>query len=240
MSAIARALRVVMMAAAVAVSGPLSAEEPAAGAADTVPPATPIAASAGRESAATVTAVPAAAITATTPAQAPSAAGPIVPADTPVWLETVQPLSSAALKRGDAFALRVAEPVVVDGVVVVPAGAACHGEVIHADRSRGGGRAGELLLAARYIEVDGHRIGLRGFRIAATGDQKMGATMGVMLVGGPLAFFVRGTEIEIPSGTRAQARVAGPVAAAESAPAAHQVSEPAASAGRATSGEVVQ
>lgn len=163
-----------------------------------------------------------------------------VPADTEVWLETVAPLSSATLKRGDGFALRVAEPVMVNGVVVVPAGAACHGEVIHADRSRGGGRAGELLLAARYIEHDGRRIGLRGFRIAATGRQRMGATVGVALVGGPLALFVRGTEIEIPAGTSAQARVAAAVAQPVSPATAPKVSQPSASADRPASGEVVQ
>ncbi|MEI2428937.1 hypothetical protein RDV84_24455 [Lysobacter yananisis] len=177
-------------------------------------------------------------------AVAPAAATGAIPADTAIWLETMQPLSSATLKRGESFALRVAEPVMVDGVVVVPAGTACHGEVIHADRSRGGGRAGELLLAARYIELDGRRVGLRGFRIAATGQQKMGATMTVALVGGPLAFFVRGTEIEIPAGTRAQARVAGaaaaPAVSPPPAPPAQNISQPSASAERSISGEVVQ
>lgn len=246
----------VMMAAAVAVSGPLSAEEPSAGAADTVPPVPPIAAGAGRESAATATAVPAAAIDTITPAQAPSAAGPIVPADTPVWLETVQPLSSAALKRGDAFALRVAEPVVVDGVVVVPAGAACHGEVIHADRSRGGGKPGELLLAARYIEHGGRRIPLRGFRLSGAGREKTGAALGAALVVGPFAMFVRGGQIEIPVGARAQARFTEALdllsapAVASAAPAPASVSNPAAtpsaaatpsiSAKHPTTGEAVQ
>lgn len=243
MQVITRASLAVLATALACAPGPAPADEPPAGATASMAaaavdapaaPATPEAANAGPGESVIDTAAP---------APVAGATG-VIPADTAIWLETAQPLSSATLKRGEAFALRVAEPVVVDGVVVVPAGAACHGEVIHADRSRGGGRAGELLLAARYIELDGRRIGLRGFRIAATGQQKMGATMTVALVGGPLAFFVRGTEIEIPAGTRAQARVAGPVAAmhaGSSAPASAQsISQPPASAERSISGEVVQ
>jgi len=131
-----------------------------------------------------------------------------VPADTGVMLETAQPLSSATAKRGDGFALRLAEPLLVNGAVVLPAGAACHGEVIHAERSRGGGKPGELLLAARYIEYGGRRIALRGFRLSGAGQEKMGAAIGVAVVAGPLAMFVRGGQIEIPAGARAQARLA--------------------------------
>lgn len=161
------------------------------------------------------------------PAPEPARTAPhSIPADTAVVLETAQPLSSATLKRGDAIALRLAEPLAVDGAIAVPAGAACHGEVIHAERARGGGKAGELLLAARYIEHQGRRIPLRGFRISASGDQKIGAAVGVALVGGPLAMFVRGGQIELPAGTRAQARVAQAVDLAAPAP-PEQASPPA-------------
>lgn len=163
--------------------------------------------------------VPAAAASAEA-AGAVAASAQRIPADTGVILETAQPLSSATAKRGDGFALRLAEPLLVDGAMVLPAGAACHGEVIHAERSRGGGKPGELLLAARYIEHGGRRIALRGFRLSGAGQDKMGAAIGVAVVAGPLAMFLRGGQIEIPAGARAQARLAEAVDLSSAPPAA--------------------
>lgn len=176
------------------------------------------------------TTAPGSAVPAAMPASVDASARSI-PADTEVLLETAQPLSSATAKRGDAFALRLAEPLLVNGATVLPAGATCHGEIIHAERSRGGGKPGELLLAARYIEHEGRRIPLRGFRLSGAGKEKTGAALGTAMVVGPLAMFVRGGQIEIPVGSRAQARIvqavdlsapvapAAPVASAAATPA---------------------
>lgn len=129
-------------------------------------------------------------------------------AGTDVLLETLQPLSSATLKRGDKFGLRLAQALSVDGALVLPAGTTGMGEVIHAERSRSGGKPGELLLTARYLEAEGRQIPLRSFRVGAAGVDKSGKVIGLSIAIGVFAMFMRGGEIEIPAHTQAQARTA--------------------------------
>lgn len=125
-----------------------------------------------------------------------------------VEIEIAEPISSRLRKRGEKFALRLAEPLVLDGHTVLPAGTAGVGEIIHAASSGGGGKAGELLLAARYLEVDGRQIPLRGFRIGAAGKDHTQGAMAASIAIGPFAQFIHGREIEIPVGTRANAKLA--------------------------------
>ncbi|MGJ7902305.1 hypothetical protein [Lysobacter sp. 1R34A] len=129
-------------------------------------------------------------------------------AGTELLLETLQPLSSATLKRGDKFGLRLAQALSVDGALVLPAGTTGVGEVVHAERSRSGGKPGELLLAARYLEADGRQIPLRSFRVGAAGVDKSGQVIGLSIAVGVFAMFMRGGEIQIPPHTQAQARIA--------------------------------
>lgn len=131
-----------------------------------------------------------------------------IAAGTPVTLDTVEPLNSAKLKQGDRFALRLAASLTAGSVELLPAGTPGVGEVIHADRSHGGGRPGELLIAARYLEVQGVRIPLRRYRVGAVGTDRSGAVLGASFAIGPFAMFMRGGEIEIPAGTPGEALVA--------------------------------
>lgn len=123
-------------------------------------------------------------------------------------LETIEPLSSSKLKRGDKFALRLADALTVDGVELLAAGTPGVGEVIHAEAAHGGGTPGELLVAARYLEVGSQRIPLRAFRLGAAGKDNTNLALGVSFAAGPFAHFIRGREIEIPAHTRGEARVA--------------------------------
>src|SRR6185295_11597933 len=74
---------------------------------------------------------------------------------TPVSLVMDAEISSATAKPGDHFPFHVTEDVVQGDVVLIPAGTIGEGEVVHAAKSKGGGRAGELILAARFVTVDG-------------------------------------------------------------------------------------
>lgn len=125
-----------------------------------------------------------------------------------VAIEIGEPISSKRHKRGDKFALRLAEPLLADGQTVLPAGTPGVGEIIHAASSGGGGKAGELLLAARYLEVDGRRIPLRGFRMGAAGKDNSQGALAASFALGPFAQFIHGREIEIPVGARANAKLA--------------------------------
>lgn len=119
----------------------------------------------------------------------------------------LDPITSAMAKRGQRFRIELLAPLRVDGFEVLPVGTVGEGEVIHADRSRGGGKPGELLLAARHLDHAGQRIGLRGMKMGGSGDDRLGAALATSMAIGPFAHFIRGREIEIPAGTPAHARL---------------------------------
>lgn len=143
---------------------------------------------------------------------APASMCCVLAAGTSVEIEIAEPLGSASHQRGQAFRIRLRSPVVVDGQVVVPAGTEGLGEVIHAERSRGGGKPGELLVAARHLEYGAIRIPLRGLKLGGAGRDTTHAALAVATLVGPFAHFVKGREIEIPVGTPGIAKVAAGIA----------------------------
>jgi hypothetical protein len=126
----------------------------------------------------------------------------------PVEIELLEAISSARNKIGDRFRLQLASPLMLDGEVIVPAGTPGMGEVVHADVSRGSGRPGELLLAARHLEVAGEQLPLRAMKLAARGKDKINTTLAWAYIAAPVGLFVHGDEVEVPAGTRAQAKLA--------------------------------
>lgn len=149
-------------------------------------------------------------------ADAPAAACCTVAKMTPVEIELVDAVGSKRSRNGDSFAIRLAAPLVVDGRTLAPAGTTGMGEVVHAAKARAAGKAGELILAARYLDIGGTRLPLRSFRYGpAQGKDNSGAVgvgnmvaSAVLPVASVLGFLVSGGEIEIPAGTRASAKVA--------------------------------
>ncbi|KRD31784.1 hypothetical protein ASE35_12440 [Lysobacter sp. Root916] len=125
-----------------------------------------------------------------------------------VELQLGESLSSARHKRGDRFALRLSQPLTVDGAEPILAGTPAVGEVVHGARSRGGGHPGELLIAGRYLEFNGRQIPLRGLSVGQSGRDQINGAMGASLLIGPFAMFVRGREIEIPADTALRAKLA--------------------------------
>jgi hypothetical protein len=132
-------------------------------------------------------------------------------AGSPVLLEITETLVSDENRPGESFGLRLAEPIVVDGVELVPAGTQGRGEIVHAAKARGGGQPGELLLAARYLDFNGHRIALRGMKLGAAGTDRAGAALGTAIAIGVFAQFIHGGEMRVPAGTRAPARLAASI-----------------------------
>jgi hypothetical protein len=124
-------------------------------------------------------------------------------------LEIVEPISSKTHKRGDFFALRLAAPITVGGAVIVPAGAMGKGQVIDAAPAGMLGRPAKLLLAARYLEIDGAQAPLRGFHLGAAGKDNTNAIMGASFVPylGVFAGFMKGGEIVIPAGALGAAKL---------------------------------
>ncbi|WP_370034534.1 hypothetical protein [Qipengyuania mesophila] len=159
---------------------------------------------------------------------------------TPVVIEILEPLGSKTSKSLDSYRIRLAEPIVVDGTEVVPAGAEGMGEVVHAKKAGGMGAAGELVLAARYLTVDGRELKLRSMELLETaeGKDRMGTVHALNVASaaspipiGLIGYFIGGGNIEIPAGALASAKLAAPF---EIAPAtevaamtpAHELSAP--------------
>jgi len=151
-------------------------------------------------------------------AQEAPAAAPCctVPARTPVMIEILDSLSSRESSNGQSFRLRLAAPLVLDGHVLLPAGTEGIGEVVHAARARAMGKAGELILAARYLQHGETRIALRTLRFGSNqGRDNSGtvntiavASSGTVPVVGMVGYFIAGGEVRVPAGSRATAQTA--------------------------------
>ncbi|NUO74463.1 MAG: hypothetical protein HOQ32_00470 [Lysobacter sp.] len=132
----------------------------------------------------------------------------VLPAGTELDLEIAQALSSKLNKNGDVFALRLVAPLSLDGRELVPAGAMGAGEVVHASPARPGGKAGELLLAGRYLSFGDQRLLLRGLKFGQSGKDNATAAAVTMVLIGPLGALIHGGQFEVPAGTRVRAKLA--------------------------------
>jgi len=130
----------------------------------------------------------------------------VAAANTELVFEMLDTVSSKTHVRGDAFRLRLALPLVVDGQVLIPAGTPAHGEVVHAASTRWGGEAGELILAARYIDFAGRQIPLRLFQTSiGVSHERLAANL--MYAAPIAAVFVRGKHVEVHAGGHISARL---------------------------------
>jgi hypothetical protein len=145
-----------------------------------------------------------------------TAQGPVLPALTPVRIEILETMNSSTSKIGAYFPIRLAEPINLPGGAHVPAGISGAGQVVHAEKSRLAGRAGELILAVRYLDLEGLRIPLRSLTYGAGRGQDNSDTAAVVgiaggAVGSVLSLFITGGEVNIPAGTRANAKTSASV-----------------------------
>ena len=143
---------------------------------------------------------------ATPAASAPAAAG-LLPANAVVELEMVDAVSSQTSKRGDWFHMRVAQPLRVGERELVPAGTVAVGQVVHAQKSGAGGRGGELILAARFLEMPQGQVKLRA-SLGAAGAARVKSSLALSFAVGPLALFVKGKTVSLPAGAALSARIA--------------------------------
>jgi hypothetical protein len=130
----------------------------------------------------------------------------------PLWvvdIEILATLNSQASKIGDKFPIRLARAIIVDGQTLVPVGATGSGDVVHAAKSRFGGKPGEMILAARYLEHQGVRIPLRSLQAGHGQGKDNGDTAMVvaMAVSGVLSMFITGGEVNVPAGTIMNAKI---------------------------------
>lgn len=133
--------------------------------------------------------------------------GHALPAKLPVIIQVDGEISSATATIGQTFPVSLAQDVRVDDMVVLPAGMSGRGEIIHAAKSGGGGRAGELIIAARYLDCGKLRVPLGKFRINEAGTNRAGAVLAASGVVSVFALFIKGGNVIVPRGTRGTASI---------------------------------
>ncbi len=135
-----------------------------------------------------------------------------LPALTNIRIRVLSDLASKQSMTGDEFDIALVEPIAVADGYVVPAGTRGRGYVIHANKARFGGKPGELLLGARYLELGGHKIPLRSMKIGTpSGKDNVGLAMGVTAVAGVAGMFITGGQARVGSGMEALAKTAADV-----------------------------
>ena len=142
--------------------------------------------------------VPAPAVAAITATPTPNA---MLRAGTPVVLRMMEEITTKkkAARVGQRFMMEVAEPVMVNGVAVIPAGTPAWGEITNVRNKGMWGKSGKLDARVLYLRANGRQIRLTGTfddkGVTGTG----GVVASVALV--PLAgFFVTGTSAVLPKG----------------------------------------
>jgi hypothetical protein len=137
-----------------------------------------------------------------------------LPALTPVRLRVVGEISSKTHVKGDKVVIVLAEPLQLSATVAIPAGTPGVAEVIHSAKGGMGGKAGELLIAARHLNISSDiQIPLRSFRLAPVGGKdNEGLAKGLMIAGGMAggiaAMVITGGSAQIPNGSEAFAKTA--------------------------------
>lgn len=147
------------------------------------------------------------------PSQAEDTSTQMIPAKTPLILEFTGEVSSKTAQKGAEIQFVLADDLLIAGQVIVAKGGKAVGEVIHAQKSGFGGRGGELILAARYLEHGGQKIQLRSLKPYSgqyVGKNNSTAALAVSMIpyAGLMSLFITGGEIVIPQGTHALALVA--------------------------------
>ncbi len=123
----------------------------------------------------------------------------MVPEGTEVRIKFLEKISSETSAEGDQFAIEVDEDLELDGKVVILAGSKGRGEVVSAKKKGFMGKGGELNMRLNYIRVGDKRVRIVAQRGKA-GDDKIGATVALTVLFGPLGLLKRGAETSITPG----------------------------------------
>lgn len=159
------------------------------------------------------------AVAAQAPAQGPSSvvfaappAAPVQPLATtnavlrvgtevPVRLLEELTTKGKKLRVGHRFRLETSEPVILQGVVVIPVGSPAVGEITDVRNKGMWGKSGHLGARLLYVTVNGRQIRLSG----AFDDKGVAGGVGAVAVSAivflPAGFFMTGTSARVPAGT---------------------------------------
>jgi hypothetical protein len=121
--------------------------------------------------------------------------------EVPLRLEEELTTKGKQLRVGQRFHLTTAEPVMVQGVNVIPVGTPAEGEITDVRNKGMWGKSGHLAGRILYLTVSGRQI-----RLSGTFDDKgvaggWGAAAVSAFVFLPAGFFMTGTSAKVPAGT---------------------------------------
>jgi hypothetical protein len=146
------------------------------------------------EAAAPAQAVPAA------PGTTASAARTLVlRANSLIPLRFTETVGSDVSKPGALFHMQVTDDINVDDAVLIPAGSVAVGEVIDSQPARAFGKAGKLIVSARYILVGERQIKLHSM---------LGNAGRSLVVAALFVPFIHGQQADIPADTEVVAKTA--------------------------------
>ncbi len=112
---------------------------------------------------------------------------------TPIHLKLGKTISSATAHVGDVVDLRVAEEVIVDGLAVIPQGAAATGLVKEVEPRKRLGRGGKLAFSIDSVRLkDNEKAAVRSFQESSGANNAAGAIL--PLASGKDVVFAQGTE----------------------------------------------
>ena len=105
------------------------------------------------------------------------------------------------LRVGNRFRMETSEPIMVQGVVVIPVGSPVVGEIIDVRNKGMWGKSGHLGARILYVTVNGRQIRMSG----AFDDKGVAGGVGAVAVSAivflPAGFFMTGTSARVPVGT---------------------------------------
>ncbi len=128
---------------------------------------------------------------------------------TPVRLRLMQTVSSADAHEGQTVDFEVAEPVVNQGLVVIPKGSVALGKVTKSEAKRRFGRAGELEISVDSVRLaDGSRAPLRANQEKGTGPMGSGR-LAATIAASPVLVWVKGKDVVFQKGTETTAYLNG-------------------------------
>ena len=171
------------------------------------------------------------------PVAAPVTANAILRTGTEVPLRLEEELTTKGkqLRVGQRFHLTTSEPVMVNGVNVIPVGTPAEGEITDVRNKGMWGKSGRLAARILYMTVNGHQIRLTG----DFDDKGVAGGLGAAAVSAfvflPAGFFMTGTSAHVSAGTVVKSFVGEdvPLAMPAVAQAPLQVAAPAAPVGAA-------
>jgi hypothetical protein len=149
-------------------------------------------------------AMPPATTAASPPASTPPAAAssePVVLKEgTEVPLVFATDLNSKTAVDDDTVNMTLAEDLKVGDIIVVKKGAPALARVTDAKKAGMMGKAGELSIRLEYLKSDDQRLRLRGSK-GKEGEGKVGATVALTVLFGPIGLIKHGKNVDIPPGT---------------------------------------